>query len=344
MTTPLRLLVVGVGSIGERHVRCFLATGRVQVSVCDTNPVLLKRIAAQYPVDCCFDTLDEALRHAFDAVVIATPAHLHIPMADQAVRSGCHLLIEKPLSVDLAGIEALQSFVAEQQRLVMVAYVMRSHPLLAAMRTAIRSERFGAPLHLYATAGQYFPKYRPAYREIYYRDRSTGGGAIQDALVHVINAAEWIVGPVSQLIADATHQRLPGVDVEDTVNVLARHDGVLACYAYNQHQAPNELTMSVVCERGTARFESHCSRWSWMSEPDSPWQHESLPPLERDTIFIRQANHFLDAMIGRQTPTCTLEEAVRTLGVTLAVLKASQDRSGWLQPFGLPEQETRPPQ
>ena len=59
----------------------------------------------------------------------------------------------------------------------MVAYVMRSHPALAAMRNAIQNGRFGEPVHLYATGGQHFPTYRPAYRDIYYRDRATGGDA-----------------------------------------------------------------------------------------------------------------------------------------------------------------------
>ena len=46
------------------------------------------------------------------------------------------------------------------------------------------------------------------------------------------------------------------MDVEDTVHVLARHGDVLASYSLNQHQAPNEVTLTVVCERGTVRWEA----------------------------------------------------------------------------------------
>ena len=59
----------------------------------------------------------------------------------------------------------------------------------------IRSGRFGEPVQIVATCGQHFPHYRPAYRDTYYRDRRTGGGAVQDALTHIINAGEWLVGP-----------------------------------------------------------------------------------------------------------------------------------------------------
>ena len=122
---PHQLLVVGVGSIGERHVRCFLATRRVHVSICDTNETHLRTVAERYDIQNSFNGFDQALDHAFAAVVIATPAHLHVPMAIQAAKAGCHLLIEKPLSVNLAGVDELLTVIKETQRNVMVAYVMR---------------------------------------------------------------------------------------------------------------------------------------------------------------------------------------------------------------------------
>jgi predicted dehydrogenase len=215
--------------------------------------------------------------------------------------------------------------VANQRRLACgVAYVYRSHPVLANMREAIQSGRFGRPLELVATSGQHFPTYRPAYREIYYNDRATGGGAIQDALTHVINAGEWLAGPVTRLVADAAHLRLEGVCVEDTTHVLARHGDVLASYSLNQHQAPNENTITVVCERGTVRFEGHESRWRSVTIPGEPWHDELHAPLGRDELFIAQANQFLDAVEGTLPVACSLEEGLQTLRVNLAALASIQ--------------------
>src|SRR5215217_6265260 len=99
------------------------------------------------------------------------------------------------------------------------------------------------------------PFYRPAYRNTYYARRSSGGGAVQDALTHVLNAGQWLVGNIDRVVADAAHLAIEGVDVEDTVHVIARHGDLLASYSLNQHQAPNETMITVVCEGGTARFE-----------------------------------------------------------------------------------------
>ena len=324
MTPRRRVLVVGVGSIGERHTRCFLATGRAEVSICEPNAALRQTVAERYGIERAFGDLDAALAERPESVVICTPAQLHIPIATAAARAGAHLLIEKPLSTSFDGVEELKAELDRRSLVGSVAYVYRAHPALAAMREAILSRRFGAPLEIVATSGQHFPLYRPAYRDIYYKDRATGGGAVQDALTHVVNAVEWLVGPVERLAADIDHLSLAGVTVEDTVHVLTRHGRAMGSFSLNQHQAPNESTITVVCEKGTARFESHGNRWRWMTEPGGQWRDEPAGPLERDTLFVRQADAFLDCIAGAATPACTIDEAAQTLRVNLAILVAAE--------------------
>ena len=322
------VLIIGVGSIGLRHLRCFQVTRRAKLSICETDAALRDKVAGQHPVERAYAGLDEALGDSHDAAVIATPAHLHVPMALRLAEAGVHLLIEKPLSTSLDGTEGLRAILERRRLVAMVAYVLRAHPCLRSMREAIHAGRFGLPVQLVACAGQHFPTYRPAYREIYYRDRATGGGAIQDALTHLMNAGQWLVGPMTRLVADAAHQVLEGVEVEDTVHLLARHGGVMASYSLNQHQAPNEFSITVVGKEGTARYEGHRSRWCWQLRPDEPWQEDVAAGLERDELFIAQAHRFLDAVEGRGGPSCTLDEGLHTLRCNLAAL-ASVQRGTW---------------
>lgn len=327
MADKIKLLVVGVGSIGERHLRCFANTGRVEVSFCETNEQKRHEVAQRYGVARHFSSLEDGLGQLPDAVVIATPAHMHIPMATKVVMQGCHVLIEKPLSTTIDGVEKFMSVVAGKKVVVSVAYVYRMHPALSQMREALRSGRFGKPLQVVAVSGQNFPFYRPAYRETYYTRHDSGGGAIQDALTHVVNAVEWIIGPVDRLVADASHMALTGVSVEDTVNVITRHGDILGSFTLNQHQAPNENTITVVCEKGTVRFEYHEHRWRWLIEPGNAWHDESAGPLERDTLFVRQADHFLDEIKGIKKQVSPLSDAIQTLRVNLAILKSVECRS-----------------
>jgi predicted dehydrogenase len=323
-----KVLIIGTGSIGERHLRCFLATGRAEPAFVEINPSLRLATAQEYHVDRAYADLDAALADRYDVAVICTPAPLHVPMAQRLTEAGIHVLIEKPLSTSLDGIDVLRRTVEQRKVVAGVAYVYRCHPHLLAMRAAIHSGRFGKPVELIVVSGQHFPTFRPAYREIYYKDRATGGGAIQDGLTHLINAGEWLVGPVDRVVVDAAHQVLPGVTVEDTVHLLARHGSVLASYSLNQHQAPNENSVTVVCERGALRWEAHEHRWRWMAKSGDGWHDETITPLERDTIFIAQADAFLDAVEGKNSVPCSLDDGLQTLKVNLAAL-ASLEQGTW---------------
>ena len=151
-------------------------------------------------------------------------------------------------------------------------------------------------------------------------------------MTHIINAGEWLLGPIDRVVADADHQLLEGVDVEDTVHVLTRHGSAMGCFTLNQYQAPNELTVTVICENGTARFEGHKHRWSWMVEPSGKWEREVYNVEGRDPLFVLQANAFLDALDGRADPPCSLAEGIQTLRVNRAILRCI-DNPNMLQPI-----------
>jgi len=320
MTDLLKTLIIGGGSIGERHLRCFQQTGRTDVQLCEINDDLRTTLRDRYQLEHVFPDLKTALKEQPDLAVICTPAHLHIPMAIQLAEQGIDLLIEKPVSTSLEKIESLTELIEAKSLIAGVAYVHRSNPLLGKMRDAILDNRFGKPVQINCVSGQHFPHYRPAYREIYYTRHETGGGAIQDALTHLINLGEWIIGPVTKLVADADHNVLEGVDVEDSVNVIARHDQIMASYTLNQHQAVNEMVVTVICERGTIRFEGHHGRWSFITKPETDWQIDDEATLERDTLFLNQANAFLNSVRNRTPFACTLNDGVQTLRAALAIL------------------------
>lgn len=316
------ILVIGCGSIGERHVRTFLATGRTDVAACDTRPAILRQVGERYGVNAVPDWVTALENSAVSGVVIATPAPSHVEIATRCLESGRHVLIEKPLSLDLAGIERLIAARDLAGRFAAVAYVLHFMPALQAARLFLQSNPFGPVRHVAVNTGHHFPAARPAYREIYYRDRAQGGGAIQDALTHVANAVEWAVGPTTRVFCDAQHQVLEGVTVEDTVNVTARNGTVLTSYALNQFQAANETRLDFHAETGSVRVELNAQRWGTIARGAAHWEWHAAPVAERDQIYTAQAHAFLDGCDGKPNPLCTLEEGIQTLRFNLAALRS----------------------
>src|SRR3990167_7193109 len=104
----MNILIVGGGSIGERHARCFLKINGIRVSVCEPDETKLKYLKGKYKIDRIYEDFNDVDFGCFTGVIIATPPNFHIPMAIKAARGGCHILIEKPLSLNLAGINQLK--------------------------------------------------------------------------------------------------------------------------------------------------------------------------------------------------------------------------------------------
>ncbi|HRI81986.1 MAG TPA: Gfo/Idh/MocA family oxidoreductase [Opitutaceae bacterium] len=325
-----QVIIVGCGSIGERHLRCFQKTGRAQVTACESAPALRETIAARYNVTVHADYA-AALRGPGEAVVICTPAHLHVPFALQALAAGKHVLIEKPLSQSLANVDTLLQAHAASGRQAAVAYVYQVFPVLVQARDFLGRGELGAVKHVVLGSGQHFPTCRPAhavpYAQTYYRDRRTGGGAIQDALTHVANWVESVIGPTDSLICDCAHQVLADVTVEDTVNLSARHGDILVNYTLNQFQAPNENFIQFNAVAGSVRIELHRQRWGVCRLGEADWTWHDCPVPERDAHFIAQANAFLDQIEGRPARLCSLAAAAQTLRFNLAAL-ASADTGG----------------
>ncbi len=317
------VLVIGCGSIGERHLRCFLQTGRVRATACDANPALLQKMADTYQVPVAADW-KTALAAKFDAVVICTPAHLHVPMAIETLAAGSHVLVEKPLSQSLDGVGELFRARDRAGRQVAVAYVLHVYAVLAAAREFLRRGEFGPVRSATVVSGQSFPSFRPAFAQTYYRDRRTGGGAIQDALTHSVNWMESVLGPADSVLCDCAHLALPHVEVEDTVHVSARHGAALVSYALNQFQAPNETTLQFNAEHGSVKIELHRQRWGTFATGASDWTWHPVPAGERDTPFIAQANAFLDQLEGQPSRLCSLEAAAQTLRFNLAALASAE--------------------
>lgn len=319
-----RVLIVGCGSIGERHLRCLMRVGRVQPAVCEPSPELRQRIQRDYSVP-VLAGMEEALAgDTLDAAIICTPADTHVKLAMRALQRNLAVLIEKPLSTGLDRLDELRAEARRTGKFVGVAYVYHFVPAVQAARDFLRTNNLGRILQVSVVAGQHFPTFRPAYRDIYYRDHLTGGGAIQDALTHLANTVEWLIGPTDKLFCEAAHQALEGVNVEDTVSLTAKNGSVLVSYSLNQFQSPNETTLQVHCQGGSVKIAIHKQQWATFPFGAQQWELHSPPVAQRDDLFTAQARAFLEGLDGSPNPICTLDEAIQTLRFNLAALQSAR--------------------
>ncbi|HYC48262.1 MAG TPA: Gfo/Idh/MocA family oxidoreductase [Burkholderiales bacterium] len=232
----MKLLVVGCGSIGRRHAGHAVAIAEVAVvdAVAERARACAQAIGGR-----AFERLDDALAWGPQAVVVATPHRTHLDVARGAIDAGADVLIEKPLSHGLEGIEAFLEQLERRGRRAFVVCNMRFHPGPAALKQAL--PRVGRPLFARAHVGNFLPSMRPGrdYRELYAARRAEGGGVVLDA-VHEIDYLSWLFGGVASVACQAAKLSDLDLDVEDHALLTLKHESGVAASAELDYLRPRK--------------------------------------------------------------------------------------------------------
>lgn len=145
---PPRVALVGTGYWGPNLARNFHALGAL-AALCDRNPDALSKLAALYPEARAVSDYAEVLSDpGLEAVVLATPAVTHFPMAMQALQAGKHVFVEKPLALSQAEAETLAQEADRMDRVLMVGHILVYHPAFEALAALVRSGELGEVKHV----------------------------------------------------------------------------------------------------------------------------------------------------------------------------------------------------
>ena len=327
-----RLLVVGGGSIGERHVRCFLGTGRAAVSVCEPRDEQRAFLQRSYGLTAAYPDFESVDLSAFDAGVICVPAHLHIPCARRMADAGLHVLTEKPLSLTHDGIDDLAWVVLDKGLTFAVGYVRRAIRVYRRAKRAADSGVIGEIRSAVLVSGYDHRVARPDYRSTYFARAEAGGGVVFDLLSHNIDLIQWMMGPAERVTAMYDHLVIEDTEVEDTASLLLRiaGSGAMAVLHMNAWQTHRSEALTLSATEGSIVADSIGGRvgvclrktgeWTWSEGLGEPRDEKG----QMDGPFVREANNFLDAIEGKAEVMCSLAEARRTMEVCLAALESGQ--------------------
>jgi predicted dehydrogenase len=245
----MKILVVGCGSIGQRHAAN--AASLADAAVFDTES---SRIPAGLK---SFVSLNEALAWKPDGVVVATPHYTHIEIAAKAVEAGAHVLIEKPISNTDKGVENFLKLAAKKGKQVFVVCNMRFHPAIKALRDNL--QKIGKVYYARAQYGNYLPNMRPDadYKKLYCAYKAQGGGVILDA-IHEIDYLSWFFGLPKDVSCVADTCSDLEIDVEDYASVNLHHaNGVRSEIHLDYLQQHKRRGCEIIGSEGTLVWESN---------------------------------------------------------------------------------------
>jgi predicted dehydrogenase len=316
----MKLAVLGCGSIGRRHLRNLLALGESEIVAFDPVVETCRNIEKELGI-AAHTTIEEIWKCEPYAVLVTAPSNLHIPLALEAARRGCHLFIEKPLSASTEGLSQLGAEIAKSNLITMVGCNMRFHPGPAGVKALLDQRKIGQVLSARIECGSYLPRWRPPqdYRESYSAS-SQWGGAILDC-IHEIDLALWHFGPAS-LIASA---KLPatslGLETDGLAEILLHHtSGTLTSVHLNFIQRDYRRGCRIIGTTGTIYWD-YSRRVTDIFDEDGILEETISEPSgwEPNQMYRDELKHFLHAVSTRQQTVNPISGSIAALEIALAV-------------------------
>jgi len=323
----LTVAVCGFGSIGQRHAANIVALG-ARTIVVTRDPKRAARAARKLNARITAD-LDGALDTA-DAVIVATPTDEHIGFAMKAVRAGKALFLEKPVSSSRAGVGALERLAT--RLVVEVGCQLRAHPALRILKKRLASGADGKLLTFRGVVGQRLDTWRPGadYRRSYSADAARGGGALFD-LVHEVDLARWLCGPIAGLSARLSKVSTLQMKAEDLANLLIECEGGACGSLQLDMLSPvYRRSFEVICEQAIYSFGYADGALVRSTARGSRTLYSQPPGFQRNDLFMTHMSHFLKRVRKPEiAPLCSLADGIACLDALLAARKSS--RTGrWL--------------
>ncbi|MDM7947741.1 MAG: Gfo/Idh/MocA family oxidoreductase [Oceanibaculum nanhaiense] len=315
------ILVCGGGSIGRRHIGNLLQLGAPVIGW-RARAEKTEEIAREFGIPTLLD-LDEAIEAA-SAVVVATATDRHMEPALKALRAGKPLFLEKPVSHSRKGIADLAALA--EGKVVEVGCQLRAHPSLTALHDRLTASTKTAGYRL--VMGQRLDEWRPDsdYRQGYSADAARGGGALFD-LVHQIDLALWLFGPVRQVAAMLDRRGGLAIAGDDFSSLMLRHaDGTVGQI---------QLDMISPAYRGAAEVVTLEDVFDWSLATGTLTrrrgeQTETLARVpdgfQRNDLFLAHMRHFLARLDDPSLPTlCPLTDGIAALDILLAARKSHEE-------------------
>jgi len=320
MSKPGILAVRGTGSIGTRHITVLRDLLRLEpVAVPVRTERLAERQGKGFPGA---PALDPASGPGPHACVIATSTERHLADAQDALRKGYSVLVEKPLSHSCEGLRQLKDLADATGLKVFVGCNLRFHKGLLRFRDML--PKLGTVEAVWIECRSYLPDWHPDsdYRKSYSARKNTGGVLLD--LIHEIDYAMWLFGRPEKIFARLEHSGTLEIESEDTADLMWMSPGGAAVSIrldYITRPTRRRMT-AVVGSNRTLEWDAIGQTVRWMSNARDA--EVTRIEQERDDMYRDQAEAFLRALSGgRAGDLATLEEGADAVAVCDAARRSS---------------------
>jgi predicted dehydrogenase len=302
----MKVLVVGLGSIGQRHTRLLAAQGEYVVDACDELPAARERLG-DLAINKFFSSYKEALQSKPDVVFLCSPTPYHVAHVMTALEAGCHVFCEKPLTYSLAEGNRLLERMHGSDRHVNIGFHLHFHKGLMEMKRIIGEGLIGEVLQVDARVGTYITLKNSVTR--YQREQK---GSLFGDYTHQFDLLYWLTGrkPEKMLVLAAEREGVELSSDPNIADILFRfRDPMQAHIHLNYIQMPQRHLYEITGTKGWLFLDADHMYMDIGLSIDQSSVRVSFEQ-ERDDIYKAEHRCFFDAIAAGARQETTVEDAM----------------------------------
>jgi len=337
----VRFAVIGAGSMGRVHLRNIadLENARA-VAVCDISGELGKKTAAEFDCEYFSDYNKLFTRNICDAVLIATPHYQHTTIGIAALQAGCHVLVEKPISVHKADCQRLIAAHQNKKQVFAAMFNQRTDPRYQKIKQLIDDGELGELTRVNWIITDWFRT------DAYYASGSwratwagEGGGVLLNQCPHQIDLLQWLCGMPKNVRGFCGLGKRHNIEVEDEVTAyLEFPSGATGVFIASTGEAPGTNRLEICGDRGKVLVEDDKILFTRNEVPASRFQKTTSDAMAKPDVWNieipAQANawgpqhaeilqNFVNAIIAGEPLIAPAEEGIHSVELANAILYSS---------------------
>ena len=319
------IAIAGLGSIGRRHLR-LVREFRPDLEITVVRSSEGNGVPEEKFADVVVYNIEDSLARGIQAAIIATPAVFHLNQAVQFLQAGVDVLVEKPLSMSIVGVDELIRLQEAKGLIGLVGYCMRYDPAAEKFKKMLKSKKTGQILHVHVNCGSYLPDWRPEqdYKQSASAIKEFGGGVLLE-LSHELDYVRWFFGKIETVTAILENSGTLGLDVEESADLILKTvEGIPISVHLDFNSRISRRRCVAHCSAGVLTWDAVQKTVSWQSfdriEKEESFTHD------RDELYRLQLKHFFECIENNQKPLVSLEDGVEVLRIVEAARESNANR------------------
>ena len=321
----MKVLQVGLGSMGKRRIRCLRALGERDIIAYDTREDRRAEAVERYGVR-IVERFEDGLNAGVETVIVSTPPDAHYPFVKEALDAGKHCFSEA--NIESEGAEELAMLAANRSVIAAPSATLRFHPLYQHLRRLVIDERvLGKPLLLDFHMGHYLPDWHPWEGLDFYAGRKATG-ACREMVPFEFQWMWWIFGPVESVQCAYGKQLDLAVDVDDAYAIIVRFtSGLLATVLIEVVARSPVRDGRLLSQSGSITWEFYANRLRYYDGASRRWREydATAKGFDIEDMYVGETEAFLKACRGEALWTHSYADD-RELGRILLACEQSSER------------------